>query len=249
MYHCKAPLRSRRRSHQLTRLRSGLAVLASLAAALVGASPAGYAAPLDVQPAHVAPLKLPTALKSGALNNDFTQGLSAGNVTGPRTTATTTSSSTPVVTVQNTLLMEAPFESVTSAWQQVNDLDLIVTNSPVWGVSQSIVPTPAVNIEVPLGFYDATKQPVFPYVVDPDSNAFPPEIGGDHGIYSVQVEDCLPDMQASATGLNQFLDSSSGLPVHCIDPLGNNGTYYVLGSGRTNIYSSTSPKGQQSVLR
>ena len=88
-------------------------------------------------------------------------------------------------------------------------------------------------------------QPVFRYVVDPDSNAFPPEIGGDHGIYSVQVEDCLPDMQASATGLNQFLDSSSGLAVHCIDPLGNNGTYYVLGSGRTNIYSSTSPKGQQ----
>ena len=70
------------------------------------------------------------------LKNDFTQGLTTGNVTGPRTIAPTTPSSTPVITAQNTLLMEAPFESVTSAWQQVNDLSLIVTNSPVWGVSQ-----------------------------------------------------------------------------------------------------------------
>lgn len=45
------------------------------------------------------------------------------------------------------------------------------------------MPTPAVNIEVPLGFYEATSQPVFPYVVDPEGNAFPPEIGGDHAIF------------------------------------------------------------------
>ena len=231
--------------HWKTLIRS--TALASLAAAIVGAAPGAYAAPVPartLQPLHSNPFTLPGTLSSGRLNADLTTAFNLGLGFQASQTASTGPQSTPIVTAQNTLLMEAPFEDVDEAWQQANDLGPIVTNSPVWGVSQGVVPAPAINIEVPIGFIDASRSPIFP-IPEPADRNWHYQLGGDHAIYTVQVEDCLPVAQAAATGLSQFIDPGTQSPVDCTDPLGNFGFYYVLGRGQTNLYSSTSPKGQQ----
>ena len=213
------------------------------------------------------PFHVPSTLASGPLAHDVANALTVGNVTAPHlsdgiapidrlpvpgsTPPPSPPPPTPVITPQTTLLMEAPFEGLQAAWQQATDLPYVINdaqgNPAVLGVDQSRVPTSSVNIEVPVGLLDATLSPIFPQPVAPDSQAFAPVLGGDHGIVTVQVDDCLPDGQGQAAGLGQFIDPTSGLPVGCTDPLGNVGSRYILGGGQTNLYTTTSPAGQQIV--